>query len=59
MRRLALKLARKAIAKSAGVPARKFILIGESGERDQEVFRKIKEEFPGQAQEIRIRDVLR
>ncbi len=46
MRRLALKLARK------------FILIGESGERDPEVFRKIKEEFPGQAQEIRIRDVL-
>jgi phosphatidate phosphatase APP1 len=39
-------------------PARKFILIGDSGERDPEVFRKINENFPGQVQEIRIRDVV-
>ena len=39
-------------------PARKFILIGDSGEKDPEVYRRIKEDFPGQVQEIRIRDVV-
>lgn len=36
---------------------RKFILIGDSGEKDPEVYRKIKALFPDRVQEIRIRDV--
>jgi hypothetical protein len=39
-------------------PARKFILIGDSGERDPEVYAHIRNHFPGQVQEIRIRDVV-
>ena len=39
-------------------PKRKFILVGDSGEKDPEVYRKIKATFPGQVQEIRIRDVV-
>ena len=39
-------------------PRRKFILIGDSGEKDPEVYREIKERFPNQVQEIRIRDVV-
>jgi hypothetical protein len=39
-------------------PARKFILIGDSGEKDPEVYRRIKSRFPSQVQEIRIRDVV-
>lgn len=39
-------------------PERKFILIGDSGEKDPEVYREIKKKFPGQIQEIRIRDVV-
>lgn len=39
-------------------PARKFILIGDSGEKDPEVYREIKNKFPNQVQEIRIRDVV-
>lgn len=39
-------------------PERKFILIGDSGEKDPEVYRKIKERFPNQVLEIRIRDVI-
>jgi hypothetical protein len=39
-------------------PARKFILIGDSGERDPEVYAHIRDHFPGQVQEIRIRDVV-
>lgn len=39
-------------------PARQFILIGDSGERDPEVYAHIRNRFPGQVQEIRIRDVV-
>ncbi|MEX2574215.1 MAG: phosphatase domain-containing protein [Balneolaceae bacterium] len=38
-------------------PGRTFILVGDSGERDPEVYRKIQEMFPGQVKEIIIRDV--
>ncbi|HKV08553.1 MAG TPA: App1 family protein [Thermoanaerobaculia bacterium] len=38
-------------------PDRKFILIGDSGEKDPDVYREIKTLFPRQVQEIRIRDV--
>lgn len=37
---------------------RKFILVGDSGEKDPEVYREIKKRFPEQVQEIRIRDVV-
>jgi len=37
---------------------RKFILIGDSGEQDPEVFQAIKARFPGQIIEVRIRDVI-
>ena len=39
-------------------PDRHFILIGDSGEHDPEVFAKIKQKFPQQIKEIRIRDIL-
>lgn len=39
-------------------PNRKFILYGDSGEKDPEVFRQIKSEFPEQVIEIHIRDVV-
>jgi len=39
-------------------PTRMFVLIGDSGEKDPEVYRRIKSRFPGQVQEIRIRDVV-
>ena len=38
-------------------PGRTFTLIGDSGERDPEVFRQIREEFPVQVREILIRMV--
>jgi len=38
-------------------PRRKFILIGDSGEHDPEVFRVIREQFSDQVIEIRIRDI--
>ncbi len=41
-----------------GFPERKFILVGDSGEKDPEVYREIKKRFPDQVQEIRIRDVV-
>jgi len=37
-------------------PDRRFILIGDSGEKDPEVYREIRRRFPGQVQEIMIRD---
>ncbi|HEX8475301.1 MAG TPA: phosphatase domain-containing protein [Pyrinomonadaceae bacterium] len=40
------------------LPQRKFILIGDSGEKDPEVFREIRKTFPSQVQEIIIRDVV-
>ena len=40
------------------LPRRKFILIGDSGERDPEVYRAIRELFPDQVLEIQIRQVL-
>jgi hypothetical protein len=40
------------------LPDRQFVLIGDSGERDPEVYRQIQEEFPKQVREIRIRDVV-
>ena len=39
-------------------PQRNFILIGDSGERDPEVFSAIREEFPDQIADIRIRDIV-
>ena len=39
-------------------PQRKFILVGDSGEKDPEVYREIKKRFPGQVQEIKISDVV-
>jgi hypothetical protein len=43
----------------AAFPDRKFILYGDSGERDPDVFRFIKLKFPEQVIEIHIRDVVR
>ncbi len=40
------------------LPKRRFILVGDSGERDPEVYRAIRELFPDQVSEILIRDVL-
>ena len=39
-------------------PSRQFILIGDSGEQDPEVFAEIRRHFAGQLAEIRIRDVV-
>ena len=39
-------------------PRRKFILIGDSGEKDPEVYRAIQAKFPEQVQEIWIRDIV-
>lgn len=39
-------------------PGRKFVLVGDSGEKDPEVYGAIREKFPDQVQEIRIRDVV-
>lgn len=39
-------------------PERKFLLIGDSGEKDPEVYREIRDRFHGQVLEIRIRDVV-
>jgi phosphatidate phosphatase APP1 len=39
-------------------PERKFILVGDSGEKDPEVYREIKKKFCNQVQEIMIRDVV-
>ena len=39
-------------------PLRSFVLVGDSGEVDPEVYRQIKEEFPGRVEEIWIRDAL-
>ncbi len=39
-------------------PKRKFILVGDSGEKDPEVYREIKKKFSDQVQEIIIRDVV-
>jgi hypothetical protein len=38
-------------------PNREFILIGDSGEKDPEVFREIKEKFPSRIRQILIRQV--
>ena len=38
-------------------PGRNFILVGDSGEKDPEVYTDILTRFPKQVQEIRIRDV--
>jgi hypothetical protein len=39
-------------------PGRKFILIGDSGEIDPEIYRAIRDKHSGQIQEIRIRDMV-
>ena len=39
-------------------PRRKFILVGDSGEKDPEVYRAIRAKFPEQIQEIWIRDIV-
>ena len=40
------------------LPKRRFILVGDSGEKDPEVYRAIKRLFPNQVEKILIRDVL-
>jgi hypothetical protein len=40
------------------LPGRRFILVGDSGEKDPEVFRAIKSLFPDRVEKIYIRDVL-
>lgn len=40
------------------LPRRKFILVGDSGEKDPEVYRAIRRLFPAQVLQIYIRDVL-
>lgn len=40
------------------LPGRRFILVGDSGEKDPEVYRAIRELFPAQVQKVFIRDVL-
>ncbi len=39
-------------------PQRTFILVGDSGEHDPEIYREVKSRFPNQITEIMIRDVL-
>jgi hypothetical protein len=39
-------------------PDRRFILVGDSGEHDPEVYREIRNRFPGQIEAIWIRDVV-
>ncbi len=39
-------------------PRRQFILVGDSGEKDPEVYRAIRARFPQQVQEIWIRDIV-
>jgi phosphatidate phosphatase APP1 len=39
-------------------PDRKFILVGDSGEVDPEVYRRIRDEHPQQVEEIWIRDLV-
>jgi hypothetical protein len=39
-------------------PERKFILVGDSGEIDPEVYNEIRKQRPAQVQEIRIRDLI-
>jgi hypothetical protein len=39
-------------------PDRRFILVGDSGEHDPEVYREIRSRFPGQIEAIWIRDVV-
>ena len=38
-------------------PNRQFVLIGDSGERDPEVFREVRNQHPQQIAEVLIRDV--
>ena len=40
------------------LPKRRFILVGDSGEKDPEIFHQIRRTFPEQVQEIIIRDVV-
>ncbi len=39
-------------------PGREFILVGDSGQKDPEIYRTIQERFPSQVREIVIRDVV-
>jgi phosphatidate phosphatase APP1 len=39
-------------------PGRQFILIGDSGEKDPEIYASIRQDFPGWVKEIVIRDIL-
>ena len=39
-------------------PGRKFVLIGDSGEKDPEVYREVQSKFSAQVQEIIIRDLV-
>lgn len=40
------------------LPEREFVLVGDSGEKDPEVFSRIREKFPARVRKIFIRDVL-
>lgn len=40
------------------LPGRSFILVGDSGERDPDVYRIIRDRFPNQVKDIYIRDVI-
>ncbi|MGI9331670.1 MAG: phosphatidate phosphatase App1 family protein [Gammaproteobacteria bacterium] len=39
-------------------PERSFILIGDSGEHDPEIYRRVRSEFPQQVEEVVIRDIV-
>lgn len=39
------------------LPGRRFVLFGDSGERDPEAFREVSDKFPGRVEKIYIRDV--
>ncbi len=39
------------------LPERKFVLIGDSGEKDPEIYRKICRKFPGRVRALLIRDI--
>ena len=40
------------------LPEREFVLVGDSGEKDPEVFAQIRDKFPGRVRKIFIRDVV-
>ena len=45
------------IRDSKGLPEQKFVLIGDSGEKDPEIYRRICRRFPGRVNGLFIRDL--